>query len=121
MLDHPQAYYLVWSFLACHLALIILLRDYGGEWALLLVSAARAYDRMPQVAPIPAMPQAHVSLPNTQQGLGFRVEGFGCRVFSDRAQGFRACTPQSPLLRESFRRRVLARAEQAKPTLPATS
>ena len=38
----PEAYYLVWSFLACHLALIILLRDYGSEWALLLVCAAWA-------------------------------------------------------------------------------
>ncbi|CAE7641359.1 Ammecr1l, partial [Symbiodinium microadriaticum] len=39
-----SAYYLVWSFLACHLALIVLLHGYGygREWALLLLCAAWA-------------------------------------------------------------------------------
>jgi len=43
ILEPCSAYYLVWSFLACHLALIILLRDYGSEWALLLVCGVLAF------------------------------------------------------------------------------
>ncbi|CAE7654914.1 icmt-1 [Symbiodinium necroappetens] len=43
ILEPCSAYYLVWSFLACHLALIILLRDYGSEWALLLVCCVLAF------------------------------------------------------------------------------
>lgn len=32
-----EAYYFVWSFLACHLACIVVLRDYGGDLGLLAV------------------------------------------------------------------------------------
>ena len=34
---HTKAHYFVWSFLACHLACIVLLRDYGGDIGLLAV------------------------------------------------------------------------------------
>lgn len=37
------AHYFVWSFLACHLACIVLLRDYGGDIGLLAVCAGLAF------------------------------------------------------------------------------
>ena len=37
------AHYFVWSFLACHLACIVLLRDYGGDYGLLAVCAGLAF------------------------------------------------------------------------------
>ncbi|OLP83796.1 Protein-S-isoprenylcysteine O-methyltransferase [Symbiodinium microadriaticum] len=43
ILECCSAYYLVWSFLACHLALIVLLRDSGSECALLLVCGVLAF------------------------------------------------------------------------------
>ncbi|CAJ1395755.1 unnamed protein product [Effrenium voratum] len=38
-----SAYYFVWSFMACHLLCITLLRDYGGSFGLLVMCAALAF------------------------------------------------------------------------------
>ncbi|CAE7445995.1 Ammecr1l, partial [Symbiodinium pilosum] len=43
ILEPCSAYYLVWSFLACHLALLKLLRDDAGERASLFVAAFLAF------------------------------------------------------------------------------